>query len=49
MDLIVGGAIWVDEEVVIDDNLITSRTWRDLHAFMREFIRMLKKQLKKDS
>ena len=47
MDLIIGGAEWVDEEVVIDGNLVTSRTWRDLHAFMREFIKMLKEWLKK--
>ncbi len=42
MDLIVGGAHWVDEEVVVDGNLVTSRTWRDLHAFMRTFIKMLR-------
>lgn len=42
MDLIVGGATWVDDEVVVDGNLITSRTWRDLHAFMREFLKALK-------
>ncbi|MHA1617480.1 MAG: DJ-1/PfpI family protein [Candidatus Njordarchaeales archaeon] len=46
MDLIVGGAEWVDAEVVIDGNLVTSRTWRDLHAFMREFIKKLKEWLK---
>lgn len=32
------GADWVDEEVVIDDNLITSRTPDDLPAFMRAVI-----------
>jgi protease I len=32
-DLINAGAEWVDEEVVIDDNLITSRSPQDLKAF----------------
>jgi len=34
-DLVHAGANWVDEEVVIDGNLITSRTPDDLPAFMR--------------
>ena len=34
-DLIHAGANWVDEEVVVDSNLITSRTPDDLPAFMR--------------
>ena len=33
-DLVHAGATWVDEEVVIDGNLITSRTPDDLPAFM---------------
>lgn len=32
-DLTNAGAIWVDEPVVIDENLISSRTPRDLAAF----------------
>ena len=32
------GAIWVDEEVVRDGNLITSRQPEDLPAFCREII-----------
>jgi len=34
-DLIHAGANWVDEEVVVDGRLITSRTPDDLPAFMR--------------
>jgi protease I len=40
-DLIHAGANWVDEEVVIDRNLITSRKPDDLPAFMRAFISAL--------
>jgi len=35
------GAIYIDEEVVRDGNLITSRTPSDLPAFCREIIRAL--------
>lgn len=37
-DLIHAGANWVDQEVVVDGNLITSRKPEDLPAFMRAFI-----------
>lgn len=37
-DLINAGANWVDEEVVIDNNLITSRSPQDLKAFNRRLI-----------
>ena len=37
------GAEYVDAEVVVDGNLVTSRAWPDLPAFMREFIKLLKK------
>ena len=40
-DLIHAGADWVDEEVAIDGNLITSRTPDDLPAFMKAFISAL--------
>jgi protease I len=40
-DLIHAGADWVDEEVVEDGNLITSRKPDDLPAFMRAVIRAL--------
>ena len=41
-DLVHAGAEWVDQEVVIDGNLITSRTPDDLPAFMRAVIAALK-------
>jgi protease I len=38
-DLIHAGAKWIDQEVVVDGNLVTSRTPSDLPAFLREIIR----------
>ncbi len=40
-DLINAGANYVDEEVVVDGNLVTSRKPDDLPAFCREVIRAL--------
>ena len=40
-DLINAGAQWVDQEVVVDGNLITSRVPDDLPAFMKAIIKML--------
>ena len=41
-DLVHAGANWVDEEVVVDGNLITSRMPDDLPAFMRAVIDAMK-------
>jgi deglycase len=41
-DLVHAGASWVDQEVVIDGNLITSRTPDDLPVFMRAIIHAMK-------
>ena len=41
-DVVNAGAKWVDKEVVIDKNLITSRTPWDLPAFMRAVLEFLK-------
>lgn len=41
-DLENAGAYWVDEEVVKDENLITSRDPQDLHAFNTKVIETLK-------
>lgn len=41
-DLIAAGAHWVDEEIVVDKNLITSRKPEDLPAFVVEIIKKLK-------
>ncbi len=40
-DMVHAGANWVDQEVVVDGNLITSRVPDDLPAFMRAVIRSL--------
>jgi protease I len=40
-DVVNAGADWVDEEVVVDDNLITSRYPADLGAFCRAIIEAL--------
>lgn len=42
-DLVGAGAQWVDQEVVVDGNLITSRKPDDLPAFCREIIKALAK------
>lgn len=42
-DLIAAGAEYRDEEVVVDQNIITSRKPEDLTAFVLEIIRFLKK------
>jgi protease I len=36
------GGVYTDQPVVVSGNLVTSRTWHDNTAFMREFIRLLK-------
>ncbi|MCK5014110.1 MAG: type 1 glutamine amidotransferase [Candidatus Omnitrophica bacterium] len=41
-DLIAAGADYVDEEVVVDSNIITSRKPEDLPAFVVEIIKQLK-------
>ncbi|TYP57463.1 type 1 glutamine amidotransferase domain-containing protein [Thermosediminibacter litoriperuensis] len=41
-DLVNAGAVYVDREVVVDRNMITSRRPPDLPAFMREIINYLK-------
>jgi protease I len=40
-DMINAGAVYVDREVVVDGNLVTSRTPSDLPAFMREIVKLL--------
>ena len=42
-DLVAAGANWVDEEVVVDGNLITSRKPDDLPAFCRTIVQALSK------
>ncbi|CAM3651781.1 type 1 glutamine amidotransferase domain-containing protein [Marinicrinis lubricantis] len=40
-DLENAGAVWVDEEVVVDRHIVSGRRPPDLPAFMREFIRLI--------
>jgi protease I len=40
-DVVNAGAKYVDQEVVVDRNLVTSRTPDDLPAFMREAVRLI--------
>jgi protease I len=42
-DLIHAGAKWVDQEVVVDKNLVTSRKPADLPSFCREIIKLSSK------
>jgi len=42
-ELQASGALYEDEEVVVDGNLVTSRQPSDLPAFMREIVRLLGK------
>ena len=41
-DLINAGTEWVDEPVVVNDNLVSSRTPADIHIYMVEYIKKLK-------
>jgi protease I len=43
-DMVHAGAEYVDEEVVVNGNLITSRMPTDLPAFCREIVQALKTQ-----
>ena len=42
-DLVNAGAIWVDEPVVVDRNIISSRVPKDLPAFGRELVSLLER------
>jgi protease I len=42
-DAEVCGAGFVDQEVVVSGNLVTSRTWHDNHAWMREYMKLLQR------
>ena len=41
-DLVNAGAVWLDQEVVVDGNLVSSRTPADLPAYCRAIISVLK-------
>jgi len=40
-DLKNAGVTWVDQEVVVDDNLVTSRNPDDLDAFCSAFVELV--------
>ena len=42
-DLIAAGAKYIDQDVVVDGNLVTSRKPEDLPSFVQEIIKLLKK------
>lgn len=41
-DIETAGGKFVDKEVVVDSNLVSSRAWPDHPAFMREFLKLVK-------
>jgi len=41
-DVKIAGGTLKDTEVVVDGNLVSSRTWMDLPFFMREFLKVLR-------
>ncbi len=44
-DIANAGAVYVDEPVVVDGNLVTSRVPSDMPPWMREYVGLLKKSL----
>ncbi len=46
LDVEQGGGTYVNEEVVLAGNLVSSRTWHDNAPLMREFLAMIKANLK---
>ncbi|MGC8995680.1 MAG: DJ-1/PfpI family protein [Thermoplasmata archaeon] len=42
-DVELAGGIFIDKEVVVDGNMVSSRSWLDHPAWMREFIKILKR------
>jgi protease I len=40
-----GGAVYVDQPVVVSGNLVTARTWHDNPSFLREYLKLLRASL----
>jgi len=43
-DVIAAGGVWLDEAVVVDDNLVSSRYPGDIPLWMREFFKLLERE-----
>jgi protease I len=44
LDITQCGGNYVDKPCVVDDNLVSARTWHDNTLFLKEFVRVLKAQ-----
>jgi len=40
------GGTFVDADVVVDGNIFSGKTWRELPEFMRELIKVIKEKVK---
>jgi protease I len=45
LDCEFSGGVYVDREVVVSGHLVTSRTWHDNPAWMREYLRLLRREV----
>jgi len=48
LDVELCGAKFVNESCVRDGNMVSGRTWHDQHDYMREFMRMLREQARRE-
>lgn len=48
LDVELCGATFVNESCVREGNMVSGRTWHDQHDYMREFMRMLEEQVRKE-
>jgi protease I len=48
LDVELCGGAFVNEGCVRDGNLVSGRTWHDQHKYMREFMRMLREQARRE-
>lgn len=45
LDITLVGGKYVDQPCVVDDNLVSARTWHDNTLLLKEFVRLLKRSL----
>jgi protease I len=48
-DIVNAGAEWVDQEVVVDQGLVTSRSPKDLEAFNKKLIEEIKEGIHQEA